>query len=98
MSGLVRRVDTEVSHHDRAGDDEVDAGSDLPARPHKLGVGPVKALAGLVVDGIDAAAEIQLFGWQAGQGLLRVMGECVAHWRAQRGIGGQIRFHRGLDS
>src|SRR5260370_14979211 len=98
MSWFVRRIGVEISQHNRASDDQINAGSNLSAGRHKLLVGAVKAVAGLVVvDRIHGSAEVQLLGWQASQGLLRVMGECVAHWCAQRVIGGPIPFHPALD-
>src|SRR5258707_8373196 len=97
MSGFVRWIGVEVSHHDRASDDQINAGSDLPAGRYKLLVGAVKAVAGLVVvHRIDAAAEVQLLRWHSGQRFLCVMGECIVHWSTQRGIVGVREFGAGV--
>src|SRR5260221_797582 len=95
MSGFVRWIGVEVSHHDRASDDQINAGSDLPTGRYKLLVGAVKAVAGLVVvHRIDAAAEVHLLRRHSGQRLLCIMGECVVHWSTQRGIGGPVSLYR----
>src|SRR5258708_13237759 len=98
MAGFVRWIGVEVSDHDGASEDQINAGSDLPTGRYKLLVGAVKAVAGLVVvHRIDAAAEVHLLRRHSGQRLLCIMGECVVHWSTQRGIGGQINFYPWVD-